>query len=133
VKTEEAPAPVIEAPAPEEAEAPAPVRKTLRKKVEAPVAAEPVGSRSYRSRCGSRRTGRDRGRSTGTTTVETKPTPGRILRPGGTQIKQLTLTRDALQKGVKPGERVVSEAPTRPENLIRRRWKRAVIRAPRRV
>lgn len=41
----------------------------------------------------------------------------RVLRPTGTQIKQLTLTRDALQKGVKPGERVVSEAPTRTGKL----------------
>lgn len=48
---------------------------------------------------------------------ETKPSP-RILRPTGTQIKQLTLTRDALEKGVKPGERVVSEAPTRTGKLL---------------
>src|SRR5829696_7732215 len=31
--------------------------------------------------------------------AEAKPAP-RILRPTGTQIKQLTLTRDALEKGV---------------------------------
>ena len=42
----------------------------------------------------------------------------RILRPSGTQIKQLTLTRDALEKGVKPGERVVSEAPTKTGKLV---------------
>ncbi len=48
--------------------------------------------------------------ATGTTT--------RVLRPTGTQIKQLTLTRDALEKGVKPGERVVSEAPTRTGKLV---------------
>lgn len=42
----------------------------------------------------------------------------RVLRPTGTQIKQLTLTRDALEKGVKPGERVVSEAPTRTGKLM---------------
>ncbi len=48
--------------------------------------------------------------------VETKTAP-RILRPTGTQIKQLTLTRDALEKGVKPGERVVSEAPTKTGKL----------------
>ena len=51
------------------------------------------------------------------TTTETAATTPRIVRPGGTQIKQLTLTRDALQKGVKPGERVVSEAPTRTGKL----------------
>lgn len=50
-------------------------------------------------------------------TAETSAAPGRVLRAGGTQIKQLTLTRDALQKGVKPGERVVSEAPTRTGKL----------------
>ena len=31
----------------------------------------------------------------------------------GTQVKKLTLTRDALNKGVKPGERVISDTPTR--------------------
>jgi translation initiation factor IF-2 len=36
----------------------------------------------------------------------------RIHKPG-TQVKKLTLTRDALDKGVKPGERVVADAPTR--------------------
>ncbi|MGQ0541434.1 MAG: translation initiation factor IF-2 [Blastocatellia bacterium] len=53
---------------------------------------------------------------------EAKPIPSkittRVLRPTGTQIKQLTLTRDALEKGVKPGERVVSEAPTRTGKLM---------------
>jgi translation initiation factor IF-2 len=54
-------------------------------------------------------------------TVEAPPaktTTNRILRPSGTQIKQLTLTRDALEKGVKPGERVVSEAPTKTGKLV---------------
>ena len=47
-----------------------------------------------------------------------KTTTNRILRPSGTQIKQLTLTRDALEKGVKPGERVVSEVPTKTGKLV---------------
>ncbi len=34
-------------------------------------------------------------------------------RPTGTQVKQLTLTKDALLQGIKPGERVVSEAPSK--------------------
>ena len=51
-------------------------------------------------------------------TSEAQPQPtNRVLRPTGTQIKQLTLTRDALEKGVKPGERVVSEAPTKTGGL----------------
>ncbi len=44
-------------------------------------------------------------------------TTNRILRPTGTQIKKLTLTRDALDKGVKPGERLVSEQPTKTGKL----------------
>ena len=52
-------------------------------------------------------------------TSEAQPQPtNRVLRPTGTQIKQLTLTRDALEKGVKPGERVVSEAPTKTGKLV---------------
>jgi translation initiation factor IF-2 len=50
--------------------------------------------------------------------VAASGTTTRVLRPTGTQIKQLTLTRDALEKGVKPGERVVSEAPTRTGKLL---------------
>jgi translation initiation factor IF-2 len=38
----------------------------------------------------------------------------RVFRPTGTQVKQLKLTKDALNQGIKPGERVVSdEAPTK--------------------
>src|SRR5690606_35499428 len=48
--------------------------------------------------------------------AEEKPKK-RILRPTGTQIKQLTLTRDALNKGVKAGERIVSDAPKRTGKL----------------
>jgi translation initiation factor IF-2 len=44
-------------------------------------------------------------------------TTNRILRPTGTQVKRLTLTPDALKQGVKPGERVVSDAPTRTGKL----------------
>ncbi len=46
-----------------------------------------------------------------------KKAANRVLRPSGTQIKQLTLTRDALEKGAKPGERIVSEAPTKTGKL----------------
>ena len=46
----------------------------------------------------------------------TKPEPP-AAKPGGTQVKRLTLTSSALQKGIKPGERVVSEAPTKAGKL----------------
>ncbi|MBA3351115.1 MAG: translation initiation factor IF-2 [Blastocatellia bacterium] len=52
-----------------------------------------------------------------TEAIDEAATPARVLRPGGTQIKQLTLTRDALNKGVKPGERVVSETLVRTGKL----------------
>lgn len=53
------------------------------------------------------------------TPVESAPVVAapKIVRPGGTQVKTLTLTKDALQKGIKPGERVVSEAPTKAGKL----------------
>ncbi len=44
-------------------------------------------------------------------------TTTRVLRPTGTQFKQLTLTKDALKAGFKPGERVVSEAQTKSGKL----------------
>jgi len=47
----------------------------------------------------------------------TKVLAPRVVKPVGTQIKTLTLTKDALQKGIKPGERVVSEAPTKAGKL----------------
>jgi translation initiation factor IF-2 len=50
--------------------------------------------------------------------VETLPAASpRTVRRSGTQIKQLTLTKDALEKGVRPGECVVSEAPTKTGKL----------------
>ena len=49
--------------------------------------------------------------------AEIPKTTTRVLRPTGTQIKQLTLTKDALKAGVKPGERVVSEAQTKSGKL----------------
>ena len=48
---------------------------------------------------------------------EAAPEPARVVSAGGTQIKKLTLTPDALKKGVKPGERVVADAPVRTGKL----------------
>ena len=44
----------------------------------------------------------------------------RIVKPDGTQVKKLTLTKDAIEKGVRPGERVVSEIPTKTGKLSER-------------
>ena len=52
--------------------------------------------------------------------AEAPPRPAnapRVFRPTGTQVKQLTLTKDALQKGIKPGERVTSEAQAKTGKL----------------
>ena len=35
----------------------------------------------------------------------------------GTQVKALTLTKDALDKGIRPGDRVVSDTPTKTGKL----------------
>ncbi|HEX8287117.1 MAG TPA: translation initiation factor IF-2 [Pyrinomonadaceae bacterium] len=90
--------PSVEEPAPEQIEAEAPVEippvqeETVAEPVETPVAvATPEPPK-----------------------VVNAP---RVFRPTGTQVKQLTLTKDALQKGIKPGERVVSEAPTKTGKL----------------
>jgi len=47
-------------------------------------------------------------------TAEQRPA---LVRPSGVSVKKLSLTRDALSQGIKPGERVVSEAPTRTGSL----------------
>jgi translation initiation factor IF-2 len=39
------------------------------------------------------------------------------LRPSGVSVKNLTLTKSALKQGLKPGDRVVSETPTRTGSL----------------
>ena len=41
--------------------------------------------------------------------------------PTGTRVKTLILTPDALKQGIKPGERVVSEAPTKTGSLLSER------------
>jgi translation initiation factor IF-2 len=49
--------------------------------------------------------------------VELKPTGPKIFRPTGTQVKQLTLTKNALQQGIKPGDRLVTATPTKTGKL----------------
>ena len=116
----EAPEIEVEQPTPEvpEVETPtSPVRKVLKKKetVEVPVETAPV-SAPVEEVPDEVETPAEV--ETEVPAAEEQPAaPKRVMRPGGTQIKQLTLTRDALQKGVKPGERVVSEAPTRTGKL----------------
>ena len=52
---------------------------------------------------------------------EPEVAPAAAVRPaapaGGTQIKRLTLSADALKKGIKPGERLATEAPVRTGKL----------------
>jgi len=44
---------------------------------------------------------------------ESKSVTSRVLRPNGTQVKILKLTQESLNKGIKPGDRMVTDAPTR--------------------
>jgi translation initiation factor IF-2 len=103
---------------PEEAPT-SPVRKVLKKRpVEEPVAVEPVVPEAMDESPVPAETLGDAAEAETLDVPEATPeAPPQVLRPGGTQIKRLTLTSDALQKGVKPGERVVSEAPTRTGKL----------------
>ena len=50
-----------------------------------------------------------------------EPTPVSTLSPSGVRVKQMVLNPDALKKGFKPGERVVSEAPTKTGSLVAER------------
>ncbi len=52
--------------------------------------------------------------------VEPEP-EAETLSPSGTRVKRMTLSKDALLKGIKPGERLVSDAPTRTGSLIQDR------------
>lgn len=54
----------------------------------------------------------------------------KVFKPTGTQVKQLTLTKVALEKGMKPGERLVNDAPTKtgkfhPEEKAKAKTERA--------
>ncbi|MCA1636984.1 MAG: translation initiation factor IF-2 N-terminal domain-containing protein [Acidobacteria bacterium] len=48
---------------------------------------------------------------------EVKPVTSRVLRPTGSQVKQLKLTQEARERGFKTGDRIVSEAPTQTGRL----------------
>jgi translation initiation factor IF-2 len=52
---------------------------------------------------------------------EVKPEPEPAVSPSGTRLKRLILTPDALKQGIKPGERVVSDAPTKTGSLLTER------------
>ena len=111
----EVPQPEVEEVAPAVEPAAPTVRKVLKKKPEAePVAAEPAEVEAETPAT-----------ETEEPVVEVPPAPvetapptgGRTVSASGTQIKKLTLTPDALKRGVKPGERLVSELPTRTGKL----------------
>ncbi len=42
-----------------------------------------------------------------------KEITSRVFRPNGTQVKVLKLTQESLNKGIKPGERLVTDSPTK--------------------
>ena len=107
--------PVVEAPAtPEPEAAPKPVRKVLKKRPEVEAPVEPEIEPELEA------VPEEVPAPIETVAEETEAVPTtspRVISASGTQIKKLTLTPDALKKGVKPGERVVSEAPTRTGKL----------------
>lgn len=100
--------PVVEVPVPEP-EATAPVRRVLKPKVvetvaeEAPEVVEQVEQEPVPEV---------------TETVVAETQPDTVVGPGGTTVKRLTLSPDALKKGIKPGDRLVSTAPTKTGSLV---------------
>ncbi len=42
----------------------------------------------------------------------------KAVKPGGTTVKTLTLTKSAIEKGIKPGDKLVSDAPTKTGRLL---------------
>jgi translation initiation factor IF-2 len=111
----------VETPAAEVEEEPKQVRKVLVKKTKpAEVPTEAVADEQVAPEpepAPSAETSDADAATNGATETVPDVTTRRILRPSGTQIKQLTLTKDALEKGVKPGERVVSDTPTKTGRL----------------
>jgi len=123
----EAPAEITEAPTEAETEVvedKKPVRRVLKKKAEtvekieepAPTIEAPEGELTEIVEQAPSQTETETNGTAETATAA----PRRVAKPAGTQIKQLTLTPEALKKGVRPGERVVSEAPTKTGKLSER-------------
>ncbi len=44
--------------------------------------------------------------------------PAPVVGPSGVTVKKLTLNPDAIKKGIKPGERLVTDAPTKTGSLV---------------
>ncbi len=42
----------------------------------------------------------------------------KVVRPTGTTVKTLTLSKSAIEKGIKPGDKLVTEAPTKTGRLL---------------
>src|SRR5262249_14977298 len=54
-------------------------------------------------------------------TTEAEPKGAPAVSPSGTTVKRLTLSPDALKQGIKPGDKLVREAPTRTGSLVNER------------
>ena len=52
---------------------------------------------------------------------EAETTSAPSVSPSGTTVKRLTLSPDALKQGIKPGDKLVREAPTRTGSLVNER------------
>ncbi|MBP9665464.1 MAG: translation initiation factor IF-2, partial [Pyrinomonadaceae bacterium] len=93
--------PVAEAPEPEPVAEPAPtkpsVKKLVKTKVEEP-AAEPVEVEPAAE-------------------AEPEAAPPEPVAPRGTTVKKLTLSPDAIKRGIKAGDRLVTDAPTKTGSL----------------
>ncbi|MFN0280177.1 MAG: translation initiation factor IF-2 [Pyrinomonadaceae bacterium] len=53
--------------------------------------------------------------------VQPEEIPAPVAKPTGTTVKKLTLSPDALKQGIKPGDRLVKDAPTKTGTLVNER------------
>jgi translation initiation factor IF-2 len=114
-------APPVKAPAPTPAETPKPRVKVLAKKPVAEPVAEPEAAPEVEPEAAPRAAEEPAPATAAeepVAPVATAPAEaGNVVSPGGVVRKKLTLTSDALRQGIKVGDRVVSEGPTRTGRL----------------
>lgn len=102
--------PEAEVTAPVEEKAPAVTTKTLKKKVETVVETEePAEPAEEKAEPAEEAT---------PVVPETPAVPGAVVSKSGVVRKTLTLTKEALEKGIKAGDKLVTEGPTKTGRLV---------------
>jgi translation initiation factor IF-2 len=116
----EAPDEVPQTEAPAAAPTSTTVRKVLRPKATEPAAVDVVAETGEDSSASAQPAGEPAAESVSADESATPPAPAETpaAGPGGTTVKRLTLSPDALKKGIKPGDRLVNTGPTKTGSLV---------------